>query len=256
MACLVDGCERPIYVAHAGMCSLHYNRQRVTGSVEGSGLKPRGSLADRLWVKVDVRSPNECWPFIGKARKTGGYGVIRRGGRGSQMIGAHRAAYEVTHGPIGDSSQVVMHSCDNPICCNPAHLSLGTTKDNVADMYEKGRQNPVVGDAHHGAKITDADVLVIRAGGHTIADLSRRFGLTRSTIRAIRDGRTWKHVRMGDRWALIAEANANNPQRLTESDVRAIRASSKTAKELAAKYGVSDVSIYNVLTRKTWKHVT
>jgi hypothetical protein len=51
---------------------------------------------------------------------------------------SHRAAWKLTHGPIPDGLQV-LHRCDNPPCCNPAHLFLGTQQDNIADMHKKGR---------------------------------------------------------------------------------------------------------------------
>jgi hypothetical protein len=59
-----------------------------------------------------------------------------------KRIIAHRYAYELAHGLIvaKDGEEVlVMHSCDNPPCCNPAHLSVGTDLDNIHDMLAKGR---------------------------------------------------------------------------------------------------------------------
>lgn len=71
------------------------------------------------------------------------HGQIQDGGipgvaRSSKLITTHRAAWIVTHGPIPDGLQV-LHRCDNPPCCNPAHLFLGTQLDNVSDMNAKRR---------------------------------------------------------------------------------------------------------------------
>lgn len=92
-------------------------------------------LADPL-QKID-RSGGlfACWPWNGY-RNLDGYGIVsrRRGGR----CLAHRYAFEQYVGPIPENS-VVLHSCDNPRCCNPAHLSIGTQAENVADMIKKGR---------------------------------------------------------------------------------------------------------------------
>jgi hypothetical protein len=92
----------------------------------------RKTLADRLWLRVAVAG--ECWEFTGH-RDRWGYGAISVGRRN---VGAHRVAYELAHGEI-PTGLVVMHSCDNPPCVNPAHLSVGTQGDNVRDCRTKGR---------------------------------------------------------------------------------------------------------------------
>jgi hypothetical protein len=84
-------------------------------------------------------SPDTCWMWSGARLKHRNYGVfydvaIRR------TVLAHRRAWEVTHGPI-PAGQSVLHRCDNPPCCNPAHLFLGTQLDNMRDMARKGRRS-------------------------------------------------------------------------------------------------------------------
>lgn len=107
----------------------------------------RTPLSVRLWRKVDTSAgPSACWPWTGSRIQVDGklwYGQIQDGGlpgvsRSSKLIGTHRAAWIVTNGPIPDDAHV-LHRCDNPPCCNPAHLFLGTPLSNVADMIEKGR---------------------------------------------------------------------------------------------------------------------
>jgi hypothetical protein len=93
------------------------------------------ALKGRL-EKVDRGSPlGECWEYTG-CRHRQGYGSITVGGLGH---GTHRIAYTVANGPIPDGL-FVCHHCDNPPCCNPAHLFLGTNLDNMRDLYAKGRQ--------------------------------------------------------------------------------------------------------------------
>ena len=99
------------------------------------GPEPR-PLAERFWEKVDVRGPDECWPW--KAARFAGkeYGAFRVG---SKQRRAHRVAYELAKGPLAPGKNAC-HSCDNPPCCNPAHLWEGTTAENHADRNRKGRQ--------------------------------------------------------------------------------------------------------------------
>lgn len=88
----------------------------------------------RFWEKVDQRGPDECWLWTAGCF-TDGYGSFRLGGR---SLRAHRVSYEVSTGPIPEGL-VVMHSCDTPLCVNPAHLSVGTVGDNSRDMVSKKR---------------------------------------------------------------------------------------------------------------------
>lgn len=105
----------------------------------------------------------------------------------------HRVAYELTHGSI-DPSLDVLHRCDNPPCCNPAHLWQGTAADNIADMFAKGRSRQLRGEAHHKSKLTEAQVLAIRSSPESIHALSRRYGVSRPAIKAILIRKHWRHV--------------------------------------------------------------
>lgn len=88
--------------------------------------------------------PDACWPWTGMKIK--GYG--RFGTRHRVRFLAHRVAYELANGPIvghipGDpvAERLVMHLCDNPPCCNPKHLRVGTDAENIADCVAKGRNS-------------------------------------------------------------------------------------------------------------------
>jgi hypothetical protein len=89
---------------------------------------------ERLWSRVD--KTGDCWVWLGSGT-TDRYGQIRVG---SKMVYVHRLAYELTYGVI-PAGMSVLHRCDNPSCCRPEHLFLGTQQDNIRDMENKGRAN-------------------------------------------------------------------------------------------------------------------
>lgn len=126
-------CDSP---AHAkGLCNRHYLRKWRKGSTALDVLAP---LADRLRAGVDVGTPDECWEWT-KARHPQGHGQLASGIRPRHIVYAHRVAWELANGRALKRGEVVRHRCDNPPCCNPAHLLVGTQADNVADMIERGR---------------------------------------------------------------------------------------------------------------------
>jgi hypothetical protein len=106
------------------------------------------SLYRRWAAKVRVPADVEaCWEWTA-SKNDHGYGRMTAG-RGVNLK-AHRVAYELHNGPVPDD-KCVLHECDNPPCCNPLHLFLGTKKDNTHDMMAKGRMSPPpihTGDDH------------------------------------------------------------------------------------------------------------
>ena len=98
-----------------------------------SNVTRYGTTEERLWLRA-VRRPNGCIEFTGSLNRKG-YGRMWFNGKIAQT---HRIAWEITFGPIPDGLQV-LHHCDNPPCCNPSCLFLGTDADNTADMVAKGR---------------------------------------------------------------------------------------------------------------------
>lgn len=159
----------------------------------------------RFRAKVDRRGPNDCWPWRGMCNRKG-YGQLRGpGGRRSRYLPAHRIAFYLEHGrwpePCG------LHRCDNPPCCNPAHIFEGTRADNIADMIAKGRARKSSGDRHwaraqphrvlrgerHGrAKLSRAAVSWIRSCNTSSGELALAYGVTPAAIRHVRNGRNWR----------------------------------------------------------------
>lgn len=155
-----------------------------------------------FWLRVDLSSsPDGCWPWT-RGCDFDGYG---RAWFRPRSRTAHRVAWEYAYGAI-PPGLCVLHRCDNPPCCNPAHLFLGTQADNSADKVRKGRQaqGPRArpgrmrrGTEHYAAKLTDADIPLIRArsaAGETRASVAQSFGVSPQLIQGIFKRRIWKHI--------------------------------------------------------------
>lgn len=163
-------------------------------------LSPASSpIEQRFWGFLPDRELGSCWPWTGQLHKDG-YGLISTSRPNKRARLAHRVAYEIMIGPIPDGLNV-LHSCDNPPCCNAyEHLFLGTQADNVADCIAKGRESHAsvnVGSAHGMAKLDENAVRLIRelaAGGTSGKQLAQDFGVSRATISFVLAGKTWAHV--------------------------------------------------------------
>jgi hypothetical protein len=131
--CSVRGCRRRARVK--GFCASHYERHRTGQPLERPIAKcVKGPIEKRLRAHVKIDKKTGCHLWTGY-RGPRDYGVIWVG-RSPKF--AHRMAWELKHGPVPDG-MVVMHTCDNPPCCNPEHLMLGTPGDNNRDRVKKGR---------------------------------------------------------------------------------------------------------------------
>lgn len=187
------------------------------------------AFTQRFWSHVHMPSADECWPWS-LSRGNHGYGQVSYQ---RTMHLTHRIAYEMTHGPIPDGLWV-LHSCDNPPCCNPKHMFLGTHTDNMRDMTAKGRngvhrhperyprgdshpsrtmperlsrgdnhytrQHPekvMRGELNGRARFTEQNIRDMRQQheqGIAIRELARRYKADRKTIQAIVKHRIWRHI--------------------------------------------------------------
>ena len=169
---------------------------------------PITPAADRF--ESYVEKSDECWLWTGAIAKKTGYGLFGLSRR--KQVKAHRFAWMLANGEIPDG-MLVCHTCDVRHCVNPAHLFLGTYKDNTQDAISKGRmaygdrhwtkQRPahvLRGEATGKAKLTDAQVREIRATSNgergEQAALARRFGVKSSIVGKIIRGEAWRHLPM------------------------------------------------------------
>lgn len=191
----------------------------ITANRENLLLQADSSAKERFWAKINA-SKEGCWGWNGSTDKDG-YGLFTLGGK---ALRAHRLAFALACGEI-PSGMVIRHSCHNPNCCNPDHLSIGTQQDNIRDMIEAGRQFSELrnkpkssahtqkigasvkayrarlkaeGKPHSGRrKLTDDQVRQLRSrysAGSKLIDLSREFGLCKTAVARIAKGKTYSHV--------------------------------------------------------------
>ena len=165
---------------------------------------------ERFWSKVDRRGADECWPWTAKARSAHGYGLLKH--RSGRNIVASRIACWLGHGnpPIPNAKS--LHSCDNPPCCNPAHLRWGTQLENVADAVERSRHSPPPRNAAYRRRDTQpkgADVwnqtLTERTvreiwrlhliGGINVTQIAERTGTKRHAVADVVRGKSWRHLK-------------------------------------------------------------
>jgi hypothetical protein len=166
-------------------CSAKYREEHRDKSKDNGSVK--------FWSRVNVLGNEECWEWKAYRNKKG-YGEYSYQGHNRQ---ASRLAWFFTHGEIPENMDIC-HRCDNPPCCNPNHLFLGTHEINMRDMAEKGRgAGPGLKGSQLGnAKLTEKDVLEIRRLHNIVPGrkLAEQYGVCYTTIKAIFTRKIWAHI--------------------------------------------------------------
>lgn len=147
---------------------------------------------ERFWSKV--AKGEGCWEWQA-GRTPSGYGCFSTShGRSGLSQRAHRAAWQLTYGPIPEGLRVC-HACDNRACVRPDHLFLGTDAENQRDMVQKGRGRN--GTRNGRARLTEVDIPAIReriASGELLASIASDYGVAPGTVWFIKTRRNWKHI--------------------------------------------------------------
>ena len=191
-------CSRPVF--GRGFCEMHYRRLWKAGELSHYETK-RYDVRGRFMRSFE-KTENGCWEWIAAKHHTNKYGIIHNN---KKRYLAHRMSYELHCGPIS-KGLFVCHRCDNRICVNPDHLFLGTRLDNIQDMMTKRRH--CFGSSRPGSKLTEEQAIEIRdARGVYMTDLAKKFGVSGSIVKGIRDGTRWRHL--ADRSPLIIACSAD-----------------------------------------------
>lgn len=158
----------------------------------------REGIVSRFWSKVTVGEPDECWEWAG-GRTRNGYGQFAftvHGRSTCKNFRAPRVAYWLSSGSDPESLYV-LHACDNPGCVNPAHLTVGTQSENMAQCRERGRTKKGYAPAPWKAKLVPAQVREIRrliSEGWAIRKTAREMGVAQGVVQGIVHRRTYLWV--------------------------------------------------------------
>lgn len=152
---------------------------------------PRVNTEKDFWSNIDKSNgPDSCWEWkLSKSPR--GYGKTFHFGKNWR---AHRLAYFFTNGYI---AELIQHSCDNPSCCNPKHLSSGTHKTNALDRTAKKRYQNQKGINHSQNKFSDKTIRRIRQmrkEGVSAKEISNLFSISVSYVYQIASRKRWKHL--------------------------------------------------------------
>lgn len=196
----------------------------------------------------------ECilWPF-GVAGN--GYGALHLG---NTQFTHHRGIWILKHGPL-DKKTLVRHKCGVPLCCNPNHHELGSSKQNSEDRKKHGTY-PATGEKSSHALITDAQAIEIHQKvreGVVRTEVAKEYGVSKSTVNHIAGGFGWTHLELEPIDGFVV-GEKSHYAKLTESEVRQLHkeyGEGKTGRELAVKYGVTLSNIRMIVVGKTWKHL-
>ena len=204
----------------------------------------------RFWSRVD--KSGDCWLWTGQ-RTRQGYGVFRVNGKRTP---SHRVAYQIENGPITDSVLVRHRACNNPPCVNPAHLAPGSVLDNMHDRMEAGHYQ--YGDDHWSHKHPEHLARGDANGARLHPDHLARGQANGAYTHPERVPRGDRHAsRIHPETYCRGETVWN--AKLTEDKVREIRQLYADGKanqsQLGRQYGVHQAVIWNVVNRRTWKHV-
>jgi len=215
----------------------------------------------RFWSKVTIGAPDKCWNWQACAKNYFGHGDFWVDG-GSRS--AHRIAWIIVYGEIS-GGVCVLHKCDNPPCCNPAHLFLGTLDDNNKDAaskkrfssgkehYSKTQPEKVLRGEKIGVSIhTEEDIMCIRqmyVEGYTYDELAEEFDTAKSTVFQVISGKTWTHIPNSAKETFEKKSKPRVSEEVRNKIKQEYLLGDKTQQELAGKYYTSAATVSRIARR-------
>jgi len=210
---------------------------------------------ERFLGKLDNKSRFSCWNWTGSKHRFG-YGEISVIKDGKKVrLKTHRLSWEIYRGVI-PSGMCVLHKCDNPACCNPLHLYIGTRLDNVADMILRDRKACTLGEKASKARLTKKQVNEIAKSDKKQDALAEEYKVSREAISHIQNGITWSSVTgikpspKGKPKILRGESHPN--AKLSKSEMLNIKSSKESTSVLAARYNVGVTAIKDIRSGRSW----
>jgi predicted transcriptional regulator len=197
----------------------------------------------RFMSKITIRGHDECWEWTG-ARIRFGYGHFTLNRR---SVKSHRLAVEwLANMPIGDL--IVLHRCDNPPCCNPGHLAIGTHGDNSQDMLAKGRQYG--GETHHLARLGDdqiAQIIELRRQRMTVPKIASIVGCSWPHVSYVLSGKTrTQGAELPERFKLTT-AKITDEQVI---EAQKLHASGVKQSDIAKRFGISQAGVSHAINHR------
>jgi hypothetical protein len=154
------------------LCRKCYNQIRTAGQLSNYPL-----LGPQDVFEKRIEKTAGCWIWTG-AKNNYGYGIFLL--PGDKPVRAHRYSYEFFTGKKIPNGMIIMHSCDNPPCVNPAHLRVATKSENNADTANKRRHH--YGLDHWNGRLSEDDITNIRASTETKSALAKKYAVNYSHI--------------------------------------------------------------------------
>lgn len=195
-------------------------------------LIKKGKIYNEKDLVIEV-SNNGCWEVVSHKPDSSGYGQYKK-------KRTHVLMYEKYIGEI-PKGMVIRHKCDNPICCNPFHLEIGTQKENNHDKLIRSRLDDRCVTYEKAKAIAEAE--------GTVIEISKKYNVGYDVVQKIKNNITWKN-----------EFNIVKPKKhikkLTKEDVIDIYTSTLNGTEIAKKYNISPNTVYDIRKKRTWTIIT
>lgn len=195
-------------------------------------LIEKGKIYNEKDLIIQV-SQKGCWEVISHKPDNNGYGQYKK-------KRTHVLMYEKYIGKI-PKGMVIRHKCDNPICCNPFHLEIGTQKDNCKDMFDRNRSS---------SNITKELAIKIAKEYGTAKEISDKFNISKNIVYHIKNGDTWSEYTKD---VLIP---VSGKYKLNKEDVIDIYTSNLKGTDIAKKYGLSPNTVYDIRKKRIWTNIT